>query len=167
MEKKDINYIIEAHTKHPVKSEKAFRKWDGKTPYYVHPLWCATTIAAETALDEQTRNEGLQTLLYHDILEDTTQELPDWLSDRVKWLVQQMTFEGGNEQEMREIWEKTKEVQLYKLYDKVNNFLDANHWMPPQKIDKYRTYIGKLTENVLSNYGELNITKMARELIKK
>ena len=90
MKEKDIKYVMNAHTNHARKPSKAFRKWDGKTPYYVHPIWCAITIATETKLDEKTKNEGIQTLLYHDLLEDTTKNLPEWLSPRIKYLVEEL-----------------------------------------------------------------------------
>ncbi len=160
-----INFIINAHQENPKKPSKAFRKWDGKTPYWTHPLWCAMTILTETTLDETTRQEGFLTLLYHDILEDTTQKLPEGTSSRIEYLVQQMTFEGGSPQEMQEIWTKPKEVRLYKLYDKVSNLLDGS-WMGKEKREKYERYTLALREDVQKNYGELNITNMAMAIFR-
>ncbi len=153
---------MDAHTNHARKPNKAFRKWDGKTPYYIHPIWCATTIATETKLDETVRNEGIQTLLYHDLLEDTTKELPEWLSPRIKYLVEEMTFEDGSKQEMKEIWNKPNEVKLYKLYDKVSNLLDGS-WMDEEKRKNYENYTGKLCEEIKKMCGDLNIVKMAEQ----
>ena len=102
MEQRDLDYVIGAHRDHSVKPSKAFRKWDGKTPYHIHPIWCATMLATETTLDDRTREEGVLTLLYHDILEDTTRGLPDWLNERVKHLIDMMTYDGMVE-EMNEI----------------------------------------------------------------
>jgi hypothetical protein len=159
MEQRDLTYIIEAHTNHPRKQSKAFRKWDGKTPYYIHPVWCATMILTETTLPENTRQEGAQALLYHDLLEDTDKPLPDWLSDRVKGIIQDMTFPGGSAQEMQEIWTKPQVVRLYKLYDKISNLLDA-YWMSEAKLAEYKVYTSKLRQDVLERYGSLNITKI-------
>lgn len=161
MEDKDITYVINAHTNHPSKPSKAFRKWDGKTPAYMHPLWCATTIAAETNLDEITRYEGELALLYHDVLEDTTLQLPNWLSERIKVLVGEMTFPGGMAQEMKDVWDKSKETRLYKLYDKIHNLLDGA-WMDEEKRKGYEEYTRRLCEDVERNYGELNITRMMK-----
>ncbi|MFH1917249.1 MAG: hypothetical protein ABIJ21_08370 [Nanoarchaeota archaeon] len=80
MRQRILNYNIEAHQDHPRKPSNASRKWDGRTPYYIHPIWCATMLATETTLSEKIRLEGIHALLYHDILEDTTQSLPEWLS---------------------------------------------------------------------------------------
>jgi len=163
MKKKDLQYIINAHSNYPKKPSKAFRKCDGKTPYWVHPLWCATTIASETSLDEKTKQKGILTLLYHDILEDTTQEIPEWLPKRINYLVREMSFKNGSKQEMKEIWYKPKEIRLYKLYDKVNNLMDGS-WMSHEKRKKYEDYIRKLSEDVQGNYDELNIIRIAEEI---
>ena len=160
---KDIAYIMDAHQNCAKKPSKAVRKWDGKTPYFIHPLWCATTIATETSLEESVRNDGMQALLYHDVLEDTTKGLPEYLSDRVKGIVKDMTFEGGSEQEMKEVWNKSKEIRLFKLYDKVSNLFDGS-WMDQEKRAKYMDYTKKLCEDVKKNYGKLNITEIADKL---
>ena len=155
------NDCISAHN-FPVKPSKAVRKWDGKTPYSVHPIWCATMILHETALAEDIRVDGSQALLFHDVLEDTLAELPNYLSDRVKKLVQDMTFESSDE-EMLKVWDKPIEVKLFKLYDKVSNLMDAS-WMSPEKLRKYREYTNRLTQEVQTHYGELNIVKLAKIL---
>ena len=182
MSEKDIEYVMDAHSGHPkrpfklakelhdknpgesykVSLSRAFRKFDGKTPFYIHPIWCATTIATETKLDETVRNEGIMALLYHDLLEDTTKELPEWLSPRIEYLVKEMTFEDGSKQEMEEIWNKPNEVKLYKLYDKVSNLLDGS-WMDETKRKNYENYTGKLCEEIKKMCGDLNIVKMGEQ----
>lgn len=156
-----VDYCINAH-RYPVKPSKAFRKWDGQTPYSVHLIWCAMMIFHETTLAEETRVTGSQALLFHDVLEDTKADLPAYLSDEVKKLVSDMTFESSND-EMQKIWDKSIEVKLLKLYDKVSNLMDGS-WMSPEKLQKYRAYTRKLTEDVQARYGELNIVKLAKTL---
>ena len=160
---KHIEYIIDAHQNHPRKPSKAFRKHDSRTPYWIHPIWCATTILTETNLDEKTKNEGAITLLYHDILEDTTQLLPQDLEERIKYLVKEMTFQSS-EEEMQQIWQKSKEIKLYKLYDKVSNLLDGS-WMNKEKRQKYEEYARALVEDAKQNYGGLNITQITKNII--
>lgn len=159
----EILEVMKAHKDYAKKPSKAYRKWDGKTDYSIHPIWCAMTIAAETSLDELTRNEGVKALLYHDVLEDTNY-LPN-LEERIYYLVKEMTFEGGSKQEMMDIWNKPKEVRLYKIYDKVSNLMDAS-WMSEEKRKEYEAYLEKLVIDVEKNYGELNITLMAKAIIK-
>lgn len=163
MKTRDIEYITNAHQNYPKKPSKAFRKCDGKTLFSVHPLWCAITIEGDTRLDGKTKQEGSQALLYHDIVEDTTKPLPEHLSDRVKELVNQMTFSGGMAQEIQEVWDKPIEIKLYKLYDKVSNMLDSS-WMSVEKKQRYTEYTRKLCNEVENYYGELNITIIARAI---
>ena len=159
----DINNVTQAHNHFAKENSKRFRKWDGETPYYVHPLWCAMTIASETKLDKRTRDEGFQALLYHDLIEDTTLAIPEECKASVIPIIRDMTFESFNE-EMEKIWGKPKEVRLYKLYDKINNLMDGE-WMKPEKRRIYEEYTMRLCENVEREYGELNITRIARSIL--
>lgn len=162
----DIEWIMDAHTNYATKPSKAVRKWDSKTPYYMHPIWCATTLASETALDEVIRGDGVQALLYHDVLEDTTKGLPEGLSKRVVSLIEDMTFEGGSSQEMEEIWAKPDVVKLYKTYDKISNLLDGA-WMSVEKRKIYNSYTKRLCMEVERVYGDLNILRIARGVVGK
>jgi len=160
---KDIEWIIDAHTNYAAKPSKTVRKWDGITPYYMHPIWCATTLASETNLSEEIRRDGIQALLYHDVIEDTTKELPEDLSKEAVELIEHMTFQGGSKQEMEEIWTKPTVVKLYKSYDKVSNLLDGA-WMSKEKKEDYQRYTRKLCSEVEKVYGDLNIIRIAREV---
>ena len=164
MQQKDIDYVIQAHQDYPRKPSKAYRKWDQKTPYFMHPLWCASTISTETTLDAKIREEGILTLLYHDILEDTTRALPHWLSKEVQQSILNMTFQGGMSQEIRDIWNKEPKIRLYKLFDKVSNLLDGS-WMDAEKRRVYGEYTQQLRQDVEQHYGILNITRIAERII--
>ena len=165
MDKRDFVWVLDAHDDYARKPKNAVRKWDGKTPYHIHPTWCFTTIQTETSLQEEFRLDGALALLYHDVLEDTNRGLPPWLSEHVVSLVQDMTFHGGSQEEMERIWEKSAEVRLLKLYDKVSNLLDGV-WMSTEKRAKYEEYTLKLCVDVETNFGaELNITRIARAIL--
>jgi len=157
-----ISYAIITHDDCPRKPSKAFRKWDGRTPYGIHPVWCAMTLLHEYALLEELRIAGAQALLFHDIFEDTTADLPEGTDERVRELVEGMTFESSDE-EMEKVWERSPEIRLIKLYDKVSNCYD-DVWMTPEKRERYRTYTRKLADDVEANYGSLTIVKFARAL---
>lgn len=157
-----IRFVLWVHDGKAKKHSKRFRKWDGKTPYGIHPIWCAMTILTETGLPEDIRISGAQALLLHDILEDTTADLPNEVPDEVVKLVREMTFDSS-EEEMKLIWRKSKKIKLLKLYDKVSNLLDGS-WMSSEKRERYLAYVKALSEEVESHYGELNITKIARAL---
>lgn len=157
-----IAYSVFSHAERPTKPSKAVRKWDGRTPYGVHPVWCGVTLLQETALPEEIREVGAEALLFHDLLEDTTVDLPEGTSPRVRELVEGMTFASSDE-EMEKVWERSPEIILLKLYDKVSNLLDGV-WMIPEKRERYRAYTYRLADDVESHYGILNIVRIARAL---
>ena len=161
---KSIRYAITAHSKYPNVPENSTRKWDKKTPYSVHPIWCAMMLLTETTLPEKLREAGYQALLYHDVLEDTTAKLPEGLSSYVTNLVKDLTYRNSGAA-MHEIWEKSKEVRLLKLYDGVSNLLDGI-WMDKSKKIKKFEHVRKLADDVEKNFGELNIVKIAKGLTK-
>lgn len=151
-----------AHADAPTKPSKAVRKWDNKTPYGIHPTWCAMTILTETILSEELRVIGAQALLFHDVLEDTTAELPEIIPPKVVQLVKEMTFASSDE-EMELIWSRSKEAMLLKLYDKVSNLLDGS-WMSVEKRARYADYLSRLCDAVEPHYGNLNIIRIARAI---
>lgn len=160
-----IQVCIEGHSRYSREGAR-FRKWDGKTPYWVHPLWCAMTFLQETALpDSVNREHCFFALLFHDFLEDTDSVLPDWLPRESVGLVRCMTFSGevgSTEIEIKLIWARPQIVRLLKLYDKVSNLLDGS-WMSDEKWNgQYVPYVLQLAKDVEQNYGDLNIVRIAR-----
>ena len=144
------------------------RSWDGKTPYAVHPIWCAMTFLQETELTKDAklkRDECALALLFHDFVEDTTLDLPEWLPEESVRIIQSMTFSGevgSTEIEIKLIWSRPPIVRLLKLYDKVSNLLDGS-WMSDEKWNgQYVPYVLQLANDIEANYGDLNIVRMAR-----
>lgn len=158
-----VSYTCKSHSDLPKKPSKAFRKWDGQTPYSVHPIWCSMMILTETILPESVRFKGSQALLLHDVLEDTSAQLPNNLNQEVVQIVKEMTFTSSQE-EMEQIWEKDPIIKLLKLYDKVSNLLDGT-WMDKEKSITYKRYTKKLCKEVKQQYGKLNIVKIAETLV--
>lgn len=163
-----INMCLEAHRDYSRKQEYSVRRWDNQTPYGVHPLWCVMTFLQETSLPESiNREECALALLFHDVRENTTMKLPEWLPQGTIELVGLMTFTaepGSTEIEMREIWSRPPIVRLLKLYDKVSNLLDGS-WMSEEKWNRqYAPYVLQLADDVEKNYGQLNIIRIARAI---
>lgn len=159
-----VAFCIEAHTNHARRNNT--RLWDEKTPYAVHPIWCAMALLQETSSRiQEGRDDYFFALLFHDLIEDTTVALPDWLSPESVSLIGQMTFSGevgSTEIEIREIWSRPPVVRLLKLYDKVSNLLDGS-WMSDEKWnEQYVTYVLRLADDVENAYGDLNIVRMSR-----
>lgn len=158
-----IRFLMDAHNDKARSPEKCFRKWDNETPYGIHPIWCAMAILHETKLVTELRWRGAIALLLHDILEDTTEGIPNWVPEDIRALISAMTFSSSAE-EMREIWQRsTAFVRLLKLYDKVSNLMDGA-WMSDEQRKKYAEYTKKLADDAKENFGELNIIKIAYAL---
>jgi len=162
--KKIISFAINAHFFYAREHDMRVRRWDKETPYSIHPIWCGMTIQAEQKLSVEIRNIGAQALILHDIEEDTTEEVPKYVSKEVKELVKGMTFESID-QEMREIWGRGDMIILLKLYDKVSNLLDYFSNVPGREI-VHCEYVAKLADYVEERYGDLNIVAMSRAIIK-
>lgn len=156
-----IRHAIAAHGDHWKTEKDAVRFHDKKTPYAVHPIWCATTILAEPDLTDEIRRIGYRVLLWHDTLEDTELALPRSTDPEIAGLVREMTFSSFDE-ETRELWTRSERVKLFKLYDKVSNLLDGG-WMTNEKWNRYVEHTRKLASDVEeSRWGDLNILKIAR-----
>ncbi|HQU07461.1 MAG TPA: hypothetical protein PK539_00145 [Candidatus Paceibacterota bacterium] len=153
------------HALHPKEPKNAVRKWDGKTPYGVHPVWCAMTVLTEELLPESCRIRLSQALLFHDFREDTDDEVPDSVEDGVSALVDEMTFRSSDD-EMENLWSRSDETKLGKLYDKTFNFLD-NSWMSDERKAKHAAHLRRLCDVVQRLYGTLNIVLIARGVLHK
>lgn len=163
---KHIRLVWGAHDKKASVRKNRVRLWDERTPYAMHPIWCATTLLTETKIEERLRFDGAIALLYHDILEDTSAKLKVELSPNIVEWVGQMTFHGGFEQEQKELFTRLKEVRLLKLYDKTSNIMDGV-WMPPKLREDYFALTAKLVKDVRQNFGELNIVRIAETILLK
>lgn len=169
--KKFIEYIgivARAHQEKVLPEAKAIRKHfrtGEENLYFTHSLWCAMMFLLETDLPADIRNNGALALLFHDVLEDTSEKLPKDLSEEVKYLVDEMTYEGGFDEEKNIVLEKPPIVQLLKLYDKTATLYDGALKM--QRHKPWAEFTQKLANNVEKEYGELNIVLLARELVKK
>lgn len=160
---RDIEFATESHIEKPRTPNDMVRFWDKRTPYTIHPIWCAMTLLTETSLDEDIRLNGYQALLWHDVLEDTkVNVLPEGTPDVVRQYVQEMTFDSFSE-EQAAIWSKDKEIRLFKLYDKTSNLLDGS-WMSDTKWTRYTTFTQALCQDVESQYGTLNIVKISNAI---
>ncbi len=157
-------YMVNAHTNFPRKASKAFRKFDGVTPFWVHPSWCATTLLAEESMPEELRMRGAHALLLHDVVEDTTLPLPTDTPTEVVALVGDMTYAGGFAEECVKVWGHSTEVRLLKLYDKASNMM-SDSCLKPERRQETRDYVARLCDDVERNYGSLNIVKIVRALL--
>ena len=159
-----INDIIRIHDKFPRNHKKAFRKFDRKTPYGVHPIFVAMLLLHESCLPEAFRVRGAKALLAHDLIEDTTAKLPKWCLEKdVESLVRELTFVKGQDP-LIDIWKRSKEAILLKFYDVVDNLICVNV-MNPSRVSQRRKYALKHLLWVETHYPCLEVVKIARGLL--
>lgn len=160
-----LNYAIQAHSRLAKNENKRYRKFDHKTPYAIHPIWCALTMMHEISIPESIRTIYVQALLFHDVLEDTNASLPDYLSEQTKKLVQEMTFASSQEEHDLIISGKMRpEIMFLKLYDKISNYMHTDPNDEARQI-RYREKISILYDSVSKHFPKVYILKIARELI--
>lgn len=152
---KHIKIIEQAH-------KNQYRRANITTPYIIHPIWCAMTLLHETNLDLKFKKKGYLALLYHDVLEDSNKKIK--LSKEVGELVENMTFDSFSV-ERAELWSKSPEIKLLKLYDKVSNLMDGE-WMDETKMKLYLKHTKRLIKEIKEVYGDLNIVIIAQKIIK-
>ncbi len=160
------SFVLDIFTKHeqfPREPSKAFRKFDGKTPYGVHPTFLAMLFLHEESLPEYFRVWGAKALLAHDLLEDTTVTLPKWCSPVVQTLVKELTF-AENEDHRVEIWKRSPQAILLKFYDVVGNLMCVKG-MLPEYVEFRRESARKHLEWVEGKYPQLEIVKIAKGLL--
>jgi hypothetical protein len=119
----------------------------------------------EWRLPIELRWIGWRVLLLHDVLEDTTYPLPNWVPEEVLSLVKAMSFENSLA-EREEVWERPPIIWLLKAYDKASNLMDGS-WMdsrPPEYRQSYRQFALELAARVKERYGDLNIVRIIHAL---
>lgn len=162
-----LAFAIEAHTNRPRKPEMAFRgagQREGEaTPYWTHVAWCACMATTESSIPAELRAILAEALILHDVLEDTTVDLPDDTPERVRLLVEEATFDGTAD-ERTNVWCRSREVRLLKLFDKTQNLLDRAG-LNPRNRKAYAEFTLRLADDVERSFGgNLNILVLARAI---
>lgn len=158
--KRLLDFVYSAHQEHCVK--KDFRQ-SGKVPFVVHPIWCAIILLNDTRVPYEERRIGYQALLLHDVLEDTSLRLPDWVEPEVAKLVEEMTHETWEEE--KAIDKKSSLVQLLKLCDKTASMYDENVRPDPQRRHEWKELVQKLLKNVEPNYKDSRVVSVAKSIL--
>ncbi|MFZ3020462.1 MAG: hypothetical protein WA051_03035 [Minisyncoccia bacterium] len=158
--KKIIDFVYDAHQNHNTK--KDYRQ-DGRVPFFTHPLWCALTLLNDQRISFEDRNIGYQALLLHDVLEDTSEKLPDYIDNEVRELVNKMTHETWEEEQILE--NKSPLVKLLKLHDKISSMYDETVRTDPVRRKEWRQLIEKLISETKKYYPEAKIIPVAETII--
>jgi hypothetical protein len=156
--------VFRLHQEFPKKPSKAFRKFDGKTPYGVHPTFLAMMILQEDTMSETDRVRRAKALLGHDLNEDTTAELPSWCQEsEVLTLIDGLTF-TDDQDPLIEMWKRGEEVILVKFYDNVANLMNVG-MMTPERVAERQANVRRHLAHVKMQHPGLEIIKIAEGLL--
>lgn len=155
-------FAHDAHTKFNVRGQDHILR-RGLYPYMVHCMWAASTLAMDPEISEGERVLGFQILLLHDVLEDTTKTLPDWIDEDVKKGVYALTHDNW-EDEQAAAEHYTPFLKLLKLCDKMQTLYERSI-QDPQKQKEWKAFTESLLQDVVKRYGNTRITVIARALL--
>lgn len=158
--KKLFEFAHDAHTNHNVE-EQTIRM--GLYPYIIHPFWAASTLIMDPDIPKEERILGFQILVLHDVLEDTSCELPDWVSKEVRAGVQSLTHETW-EEESEAIQSYTPFLTLLKLCDKMQTMYERGV-RKPENYRRWKELVARLTKNVKDHYGKTRVVIIADALL--
>ncbi len=157
--KRLIDYVYDAHQNHNTKHD--YRQ-KGRVPFFTHPLWCALTLLNDQRIPFEDRVIGYQALLLHDVLEDTSVGIPDFVSQQVKDLVNQMTH--GTWEEEQKLENKSPLVILMKLHDKLSSMYDESVRADPVRRKEWRQLLECLLVETKKYYPEARIIPIVESI---
>lgn len=168
--KKYLDFAYLAYQENNISSPDQTYRQDGKVPYMMHPIWCASMLIADTQIPWKQREIGFKALILHDVLEDTSLALPDWVEPEVKEAVQAMTFED-HKQALKEYKNKTPFIKLLMLYDELSSMYENhvgvydNAVMKKMKRKLWKEFTIKGIAEVEKEYGNIRIVQVGKAIV--
>lgn len=166
--KKYLDFAYSAYQENNI-TNQAYRQ-KGKVPYIMHPLWCASMLIADTQIPYEQRELGFKALILHDVLEDTSLKLPEWVEPEVKDVVKELTFESL-EQAKKEYAGKSVFIKLLLLYDKLSSMyenhvgIDDDLVRAEKKRKDWKKFTNKGIEEVEKEYGNIRIVQIGKAIV--
>jgi hypothetical protein len=158
----NIETAFEAYQRYNTSGQE-FRQ-HGKVPYANHAIWQATMILHDTKLPWEVRETGFEVLLYHDVREDTSMPLPEWLSAEVVRCVKEMTFDSFAAS-LPELPKKEPKIKLFILIDKLATFIEENMVADSKKRRLWKEAVEYLTTEVRTYYGRTQVVIIAEAML--
>ena len=168
--KKYLDFAYLAYQENNISSPNQTYRQDGKVPYMMHPLWCASMLITDTQIPWEQREIGFKALILHDVLEDTSLELPSWIESEVREAVQAMTFEN-HKQALREYENKTPFIKLLMLYDELSSMYENhvgvfnNSVVKKVKRRLWKEFTIKGIKEVEKEYGNIRIVQVGKAVM--
>ncbi len=166
--KKYLDFAYSAYQENNI-SDQEYRQ-EGKVPFLMHPLWCAAMLITDTQVPFEQRELGLKALLLHDVLEDTSLKLPDWVEPEVKDAVKELTFKSFKQ--IRENYSrKSPFIKLLILYDKLasmyEDHIGIHEKTEEEKIAKrkaWKEFTLQGVEEIKKEYGNIRIVQIGKAI---
>ena len=136
----------------------------GNVPYLNHPLWCATMLLHDVDLPLGVREIGFKVLVCHDIDEDTSLILPEWVEPEVRRLVKEMSHENFLAS-LPHIPGKEPIVKLFTLVDKLSTLIERHLADDASKRRKWIELVSYLADETEKYYGKSRIVILARATV--
>lgn len=158
--KKLLDFSFAAYQENNSSSQE-YRQ-NGNVPYIMHPVWCASVLINDTRIPLEERELGFKALLLHDILENTSSELPDWIDDDVREMVEALSFgEPHDLQEIiRELGNKPALFTLLLLIDTLSSMYEEH--VSKKKRRAWKLGVKALTVLAEKNYGNVRIVQISK-----
>jgi (p)ppGpp synthase/HD superfamily hydrolase len=158
--KKLIDFAFEAYQKNNTSGQE-YRQ-DGKVPYIMHPLWCASILITDTRIPYEERERGFKALILHDVYEDTNLDFPDWVEPDVKAIVKELTFESSDHA-LALVQSKPINIKLLLLVDGLSSMYEEH--VEPQRRKKWKAMMEIATKEVEEHYGNIRVVQLAKSII--
>jgi len=168
--KRYFDFAYSAYQENNISSPDQTYRQDGKVPYMMHPLWCASMLITDTQIPWEQREIGFKALILHDVLEDTSLELPDWVEPEVKEAVEAMTFED-HRQALNEYKNKSPFIKLLMLYDELSSMYEYHVGvydgvvMKKLKRKLWKEFTIKGIMEVEKEYGNIRIVQVGKAIV--
>jgi hypothetical protein len=160
--KQYLDFAQDAYHEHN-DSGQAYRQ-EGRVPYAEHPLGSALLCLADTKLSYEDRERGFKILVLHDVLEDTSLLLPEWVEEDVCQGVEAMTYRGEETLPAKREWIMGHEsfIKLLTLYDMFWNLYERHIGGSEERRALWKRTVFDLTDAVEREYGNLRIVQVSR-----
>jgi (p)ppGpp synthase/HD superfamily hydrolase len=160
--KKLLDFAYDAYQN---KSKKDKTRQEGKTPFITHPFFAASLLLADQRIPWEDRYYGYQILVLHDVLEDTTAGLPEWLDTKVIEGVKDLSFPNNPsiEEELEIFKKKGGFIELLALCDKISNVYEEH--VSEYHRKEWKKVCEKLIQEVKRDYGDIRIVEISETVL--
>lgn len=159
--KKLTDFAFDAYQNHNVTGQE-YRQ-EGKVPFIIHPIWCASVLLTDTRIPFEEREKGFKALILHDVLEDTGMKLPKWVEPEVRQIVKELSFKSSDHA-LKASKSKPIYIKLLLLIDKLSSMYEEQ--VSPQRRKKWKASSKALMKEVEKHYGNVRVVQIAKVIIK-